>query len=157
MLISTWPHELRHIFPLFLSLISNHSPLFPLSPASPRLSHLSPSCLSFFLSLPYLAPISHFSHSSLSNPTSIFSSHLSSCISHMSPLSHALDTSQTHHSPLSSTTPISSIVDNYNSVFTSLLDKHVPLKTDYVVPRDLHPWMPEEIMSARREKRKGER
>ena len=40
---------------------------------------------------------------------------------------------------------------------TSLLDKHAPLKTDYVVPRDVQPWMTEEIMSARREKRKGER
>ena len=49
------------------------------------------------------------------------------------------------------------IVDNYNTVFTSLLDKHAPLKTDYVVPRDVQPWMTEEIMSARREKRKGER
>ena len=52
---------------------------------------------------------------------------------------------------------VDSIVDNYNTVFTSLLDKHAPLKTDYVVPRDVQPWMTEEIMSARREKRKGER
>ena len=50
---------------------------------------------------------------------------------------------------------VDSIVDNYNTVFTSLLDKHAPLKTDYVVPRDVQPWMTEEIMSARREKRKG--
>ena len=49
---------------------------------------------------------------------------------------------------------VDSIVDN---VFTSLLDKHAPLKTDYVVPRDVQPWMTGEIMSARREKRKGER
>ena len=48
-------------------------------------------------------------------------------------------------------------VDNYNTVFTSLLDKHAPLKTDYVVPRDVQPWMTEEVMSARREKRKLER
>ena len=52
---------------------------------------------------------------------------------------------------------VDSIVDNYNTVFTSLLDKHAPLKTDYVVPRDVQPWMTEEIMSARREKRKRER
>ena len=52
---------------------------------------------------------------------------------------------------------VDSIVDNYNTVFTSLLDKHAPLKTDYVVPRDVQPWMTEEIMSTRREKRKGER
>ena len=44
----------------------------------------------------------------------------------------------------------------YNTVFTSLLDTHAPLKTDYVVPRDVQPWMTEE-MSARREKRKEER
>ena len=50
-----------------------------------------------------------------------------------------------------------SIVDNYNTVFTSLLDKHAPLKIDYVVPRDVQSWMTDEIMSARREKRKGER
>ena len=29
---------------------------------------------------------------------------------------------------------VDSIVDNYNTVLTSLLDKHAPLKTDYVVP-----------------------
>ena len=52
---------------------------------------------------------------------------------------------------------VDSIVDNYNTVFTPLLDKYAPLKTDYVVPRDVQPWMTEEIMSARREKRKGER
>ena len=38
---------------------------------------------------------------------------------------------------------VDSIVDNYNTVFTSLLDKHAPLKTDYVVPRDVQPWMTE--------------
>ena len=31
------------------------------------------------------------------------------------------------------------------------------MKTDYVVPRDVQPWMTEEIMSARREKHKEER
>ena len=31
------------------------------------------------------------------------------------------------------------------------------MKTDYVVPRDVQPWMTEEIVSARREERKGER
>ena len=46
---------------------------------------------------------------------------------------------------------IVSIVDNYNTVLTSLLDKHAPLKTDYVVLRDFQPLMTEEIMSARRE------
>ena len=50
---------------------------------------------------------------------------------------------------------VDSIVDNYNTVFTSLLDKHAPLKTDYVVPRDVQPWMTEE-KSARRESVKGE-
>ena len=47
--------------------------------------------------------------------------------------------------------------DNYNIIFTSLLDKRALLKTDYVEPRDVQPLMTEEIMSARREKRKGER
>ena len=41
--------------------------------------------------------------------------------------------------------------------FTSLLDKHAPLKTDHSVPRDVQPWMTEEIMSARGEKRNGQR
>ena len=50
-----------------------------------------------------------------------------------------------------------SIVDNDNTVFTSLLDKHAPLKTDYVVHRDVQPWLTDEIMSARMEIRKGER
>ena len=43
---------------------------------------------------------------------------------------------------------VDSIVDNYNTVFTSLLDKHAPLKTDYVLSPDVQPWMTEEIMSA---------
>ena len=43
------------------------------------------------------------------------------------------------------------IVDNYTTVFTSLLDKHAPLNTDYVVPRDVQPW----IISAIRESVKG--
>ena len=37
------------------------------------------------------------------------------------------------------------------------MDKHAPSKTDYVVLRDVQPWMTNEIMSARREKREGER
>ena len=45
---------------------------------------------------------------------------------------------------------VDSIVDNYNTVFISLLDKHAPLKSDCVVPRDVQPWITEEIMSARR-------
>ena len=28
---------------------------------------------------------------------------------------------------------VDSIYDNYNTIFTSLLEKHAPLKTDYVV------------------------
>ena len=50
---------------------------------------------------------------------------------------------------------VDSIVGNYNTVFTSLLDKHAPFKTDYVVPCDVQPWMTEERMSARRESVKG--
>ena len=48
------------------------------------------------------------------------------------------------------------IVDNYNSAFSSLLDTHAPLKNDHVVSRDLQPWMSEEILSVKREKRKSE-
>ena len=48
------------------------------------------------------------------------------------------------------------IVDNYNSAFSSLLDTQAPLKNDYVVSRDLRPWMSEEILSVKREKRKSE-
>ena len=48
------------------------------------------------------------------------------------------------------------IVDNYNSAFSSLLDTHAPLKNDHVVSRDIQPWMSEEILSVKREKRKSE-
>ena len=48
------------------------------------------------------------------------------------------------------------IVDNYNSAFSSLLDTHAPLKSEYVTSRDLQPWMSEEILSVKREKRKSE-
>ena len=44
-----------------------------------------------------------------------------------------------------------------NTVFTSLLPKYAPLKTYHLVSRDIQLWMTEEIMSARRERRKGER
>ena len=44
---------------------------------------------------------------------------------------------------------VDSIVENYNTVFISLLDKHAPLKTDYVVPRDVQSCMTEEIMCDR--------
>ena len=49
------------------------------------------------------------------------------------------------------------VVDNYNTVLCSLLDSHAPLKTDYVTSRILQPWMSEEILSVKREKRKSER
>ena len=49
------------------------------------------------------------------------------------------------------------VVDNYNAVLSSLLDSHAPLKTDYVTSRILQPWMSEEILSVKREKRKSER
>ena len=52
---------------------------------------------------------------------------------------------------------INLIVDNYNSVLSSLLDSHAPLKTDYVTSRILQPWMSEEILSVKREKRQSER
>ena len=37
------------------------------------------------------------------------------------------------------------------------MDKHAPLKTDYVVPRDVQPWMTGALMPARRVQRKEER
>ena len=49
------------------------------------------------------------------------------------------------------------VVDNYNTVLSSLLDSHAPLKTDYVTSRILQPWMSKEILSVKREKRKSER
>ena len=36
------------------------------------------------------------------------------------------------------------------------MDTHAPLKNDHVVSRDLQPWMSEEILSVKREKRKSE-
>ena len=49
------------------------------------------------------------------------------------------------------------VVDNYDTVLASLLDLHAPLKTNNVICRDLQPWMSEEILSVKREKRKSER
>ena len=49
------------------------------------------------------------------------------------------------------------VVDNYDAALTSLLDLHAPLKTNTVACRDLQPWMSEEILSVKREKRKSER
>ena len=49
------------------------------------------------------------------------------------------------------------VVDNYDAALTSLLDLHAPLKTNNVTCRDLQPWMSEEILSVKREKRKSER
>ena len=48
-------------------------------------------------------------------------------------------------------------MDNYDAALTSLLDLHAPLKTNNVTCRDLQPWMSEEILSVKREKRKSER
>ena len=49
------------------------------------------------------------------------------------------------------------VVDNYDAALTSLLDLHAPLKTNTVACRDLQPWMSEEILSVKREKRKSKR
>ena len=49
------------------------------------------------------------------------------------------------------------VVDDYDTVLASLLDLHAPLKTNNVICRDLQPWMSEEILSVKREKRKSER
>ena len=49
------------------------------------------------------------------------------------------------------------VVDNYDTVLASLLDLHAPLKTNNnAICRDLQPWMSEEILSVKREKRKSE-
>ena len=48
-------------------------------------------------------------------------------------------------------------MDNYDTVLASLLDLHAPLKSNNVTCRDLQPWMSEEILSVKREKRKSER
>ena len=42
------------------------------------------------------------------------------------------------------------VVDNYNTVLSSLLDSHAPLKPEYVTLRILQPWMSEEILSVKR-------
>ena len=39
------------------------------------------------------------------------------------------------------------VVDSYNTVLSSLLDSHAPLKTDYATSRILQSWMSEEILS----------
>ena len=49
------------------------------------------------------------------------------------------------------------VVDNYDAALTSLLDSHAPLKANNVTRRDLQPWMSEEILSVKRDKRKSER
>ena len=49
------------------------------------------------------------------------------------------------------------VVDNYDTVLASLLDLHALLKTNNVICRDLQPWMSEEILSVKLEKRKSER
>ena len=43
-----------------------------------------------------------------------------------------------------------------NSAFSSLLDTHASLKSEHVISRNLQPWMSEEILSVKREKRKSE-
>ena len=49
------------------------------------------------------------------------------------------------------------VVDNDDTVLASLLDLHAPLKSNNVTCRDLQPWMSEEILSVKLEKRKSER
>ena len=49
------------------------------------------------------------------------------------------------------------VVDNYDAALISLLDSHAPLKANNVTRRDLQPWMFEEILSVKRDKRKSER
>ena len=49
------------------------------------------------------------------------------------------------------------LVDQYNKVLAELLDKHAPPKTKSVTVRARAPWFTEEILSAKRERRKAER
>jgi len=48
-------------------------------------------------------------------------------------------------------------VESYNTVLTELLNKHAPLKTHHVVDRVIQPWMNEEILHLKRQKRRSER
>ena len=45
-------------------------------------------------------------------------------------------------------------VCHYNKVLSTILDKHAPLKSKAVVLREKVPWLTEEILAAKRNKRK---
>ena len=49
------------------------------------------------------------------------------------------------------------LVISFNSVLTSILDKHVPVKTRSITIRPLSPWYSEDVQHLRREKKKSER
>ena len=55
------------------------------------------------------------------------------------------------------TCDINVVVDTYNSVLTSILNKHAPLKTNSVPCRIIQPWINEDILTTKRIKRKHER
>ena len=52
---------------------------------------------------------------------------------------------------------VNAVVDTYNVVFTSILNKHAPLKTKYVTCRVMQPWINDNILAIKRIKRKHER
>ena len=52
---------------------------------------------------------------------------------------------------------VNDLVNQYNTVLTELLDKHAPPKTKLVTVRARAPWFNEEILSAKRDRRKAER
>lgn len=49
------------------------------------------------------------------------------------------------------------LLDEYNSVLSSLLDKHAPVKTKVLPLRDQSPWYTDELRSAKQERRQSER
>ena len=49
------------------------------------------------------------------------------------------------------------IIKSYNCLLSNLLDKYAPVKTISFPSRDPNPWMTEEILSAKRKRRKDER
>ena len=55
-----------------------------------------------------------------------------------------------------SSDPIS-LYNQYHSTLSSLINKHAPLKTKSVSSRPKEPWMSEEVLAAKREKRRLER
>ena len=54
-------------------------------------------------------------------------------------------------------TGVNELVHQYNQSLSNILDNHAPLKTKYVTDRTDTPWYNEEVLEAKREKRRAER